>query len=333
MKKKLMLMMLLVLVSMFVFTGCMFRPSDKVVTIEPHQTVFEISLTGDSAQQEAFKSEEMLAKAMIPTQEYVITKYWKKLGVFPWQGEWRDTKKYITVDRTPVTREWTKGTDGTSQINQAIKVESKESITFYSGMNCTAEIEKSDTPSFLYRYNGKSLEEVMDKEIRPAVESAYAKAAGKYPYDEVICKKEEILTYIHAEVLPYFKERGITIKVLGYKGGLDPENKSIQESIDSKFKAEKQQQEQASINQKNKDTAEADAAVVKAKAAVINETLRLKEIEIKEIEAKAKLIEAQAKLKSAEKYQGGVPNVMINGGQGGNGVMPFMNIPVPNIGQ
>ena len=59
--------------------------------------------------------------------------------------------------------------------NQAIYAESKESIGFSVGMNCSAQIyTEQDAVKFLYSYNNKSLADIMDLYPR---RSAFANSA------------------------------------------------------------------------------------------------------------------------------------------------------------
>lgn len=268
----------LLMISASSTTGCI-RPYDtpEFVTIEASQTAFLIPLLGDTGEQASFESEALLAEAKVATKEIQIPHRWVQTKRWHWVGEWRPTHKLIIVERTPETREWNSQKDsGTSTVNQAIYAESKESIGFSVGMNCSAQIyTEDDAVKFLYSYNNKTLQEIMDTEIRARVESNFVEQCAKLTLNDILADKERIMTTVREDVEKYFADKGITITVLGMKDGLDYEDDKIQESINEKFSSE-----QKLVTQQN------DNDVVIAKA---------------EAEAKAKLIEAEAEAKANKK--------------------------------
>ena len=80
------------LVMLFALTGCR-KPYDvpEFVTIEASQTAFLIPLVGDTTNQGAFESEEMLTQAKVATKEIQIPHRWVQTGRKSWQGEYRDS--------------------------------------------------------------------------------------------------------------------------------------------------------------------------------------------------------------------------------------------------
>lgn len=354
------------------------RPYDKpeIVTIKSNETAFLVPVVGNNDDQKKFTSEDDMLKELVREKDIRIPHYWLSTGRLPSHGEWRAKSRLLIIDRTPVTREWVNGPGGTNKdADEAIKVEAKDSITFYSGMNCTAMIKESDAVKYRFNYGERPLASIMDTEIRPMVEALYAEIAGTMPYEEVIGNKDRIISYIRngrgtipakseakaeydengnvikpyipAEpaqepvqgVIEYFKDRGITITVLGMKGGLAPENAEIQKTIDDKFKAEKEYQTQQAINKRNVEQsqaeaqakleaqralnklkveqAEADAQAVKIKASVLDEELRLKQMEVM-------LMEAQAELERAQRWNGEYPNTLVTDAKNAN---MFLGLP------
>lgn len=246
-------------------TGCgMIKPYDKpeLVTIEASQTAFLIPLVGDTEDQASFQSEELLAQAKVATKEVQIPHRWVKTGRFPGDGEWRPSAKLIVVERTPETREWNSKKDtGTSAKNQAIYAESKESIGFSVGMNCSAQIyTEDDAVRFLYSYNNKTLEEIMDTEIRARVESKFVEECAKYSLNDILADKEKIMSVVRDDVTTYFENKGITITVLGMKDGIDYDDEAIQTAINEKFSSEQKLTTQKNNNAVTISKAEADAA-------------------------------------------------------------------------
>lgn len=260
--KKLITLVLVLVMSCTLFTGCI-KPYDKpeFVTIEPHQTAFLIPLIGDTGNQASFESEEMLMEAKVAAKEIQIPHRWVQTGRLHWLGEYRDTMALIVVDRSPVTREWSASKDmGTSAVNQAIYAESAESIGFSAGMNCSAQIySENDAVKFLYCYNNKPLSEIMDTEIRARVESKFVEECASRTLNEILIEKDDIMATVREDVETYFAERGITITVLGMKDGLEYDDTTIQKSINDKFSSEMKLTTQENENQRIISEAEAKA--------------------------------------------------------------------------
>lgn len=189
MKKNKLLLLVLMIVIVCVFCGC---SKKEVHTIEANQTAFLIPLKGNTANQASFESEELLGEAKVATKQVYITYSRERLG--PLHREWVPDNMLIIVDRTPVTREWSEAASvGTSSNNQAIYAESKESIGFSVGMNCSAQIySEEDAVKFLYSYNNKTLADIMDSEIRARVNifiSDFSSSVkGERPNDGIVRK-------------------------------------------------------------------------------------------------------------------------------------------------
>ena len=265
--KKIVLVVLM-LVMVMALTGCR-KPYDKpeFVTIEASQTAFLIPLIGDTSDQGAFESEELLLEAKIATKEIQIPHRWVQTGRQNWNGEWRPSATLIVVERKPVSRSWNSGTS-TDTSTSAIFGETSDAIGIYVGMNCTAMIEEKDAAKFLYRYNNTPLETIIDTDIKKMVEDRFNLETAKYTSTELSAKKGEIMEAVKAYVIDYFKDYGITITVLGMKEGISYENPAIQAAIDEKFASEQQLVIQQNKNEANiaKAEAEAKALVMAAEA-------------------------------------------------------------------
>lgn len=262
--KKLILCVLLLL-TVAVLAGC---TKKQVYTIEANQTAFLIPLKGDVKNQASFESEEFLSEAKVAAKQVYITYTRERLG--PMHHEYVADNLLIIVDRTPVTREWSETVEsGTSTNNQAIYAESKESIGFNVGMNCSAQIySEEDAVKFLYCYNNKTLSDIIDSEVRARVESDFVETCAKYTMNEILAKKAEIMDYVRDDVTNYFAERGITITVLGMKDGIEYDDPSVQTAINASFVAERNAEAQRVNNETAiaKAQAEGEAEIISAEA-------------------------------------------------------------------
>lgn len=301
--KKLVLSILLAAMLTGSLTSCI-KPYDKpeFVTIEASQTAFLIPLVGDTTEQASFQSEELLEQAMVATKEVEIPHRWVQTGRWEWKGEWRDSSKLIIVERTPETREWSaEKTSGTSNVNQAIYAESSESIGFSVGMNCSAQIyTEKDAVKFLYSYNNKTLAEIMDSEIRARVESKFVEECANYTLNDILKKKEVIMTAVRDDVTTYFADKGITITVLGMKDGIEYDDPEIQKAINEKFSSE-----QLLVTQENNNKVIISKAEAEAEAILIAAEAEAKANKMLSESLTDKLIEQ----KKYEKWNGQLPSV------------------------
>lgn len=299
--KKIIVLMFSMLIMMFTLVGCV-KPYMKPVfdEISPSQTAFLIPLEGNVGDQGTFQSEEFLKNSMVATRRIERRQRWSQTGRFNHQGEWILSDKLIVVERKPVVREWTERKDtGTESTNQGIVAEGRDSIGFMARMNISAQIEEEDAPTFLYRYNNKPLEQIIDDEIRSMVSTTFVETVSDKNYDEIIKNRSAIMTKVRELVVPYFKERGITITVLGLEGEFTPLNSKIQESLDKKFTEERLSEAQAITNRRNIEQAEAEAEAIRIRQSIMQQTLQLKQLEIQE--------------KFIEKWNGSVPQVVTDG--------------------
>lgn len=267
---------ILAMVMCLALAGCV-KPYDEpeFVTIEPSQTAFLIPLIGDSAQQSAFESEEMLLEAKVPTKEIQIPHRWVQTGRWSWKGEYRASATLIVVERKPVSRSWESGDSAAASSNRAIFGGSSDNIGIYVGMNCTAMIEEQDAALFLYRYNNTPLESIIDTDIKKLVEDRFNVETAKYTSTELGAKKGEIMDAIKEYVIPYFKEYGITITVLGLKEDVSYENPAIQAAIDQKFASEQKVVIQENENKAALAKAEAEAQALMIKTEAEGEAMKI----------------------------------------------------------
>ena len=314
---------LLTVMIMCGLTGCR-RPYDtpEFVTIEASQTAFLIPLTGDTTDQAAFGSEELLEQAKVATKEIQIPHRWVQTGRKDYQGEWRASATLIVVERKPVSRSWDSGDTAATSAN-AIWGETSDGIGFYVGMSCSAQINEEDATKFLYRFNNTPLESIIDNEIKTMVKDEFNRQASKYSSSDLHANKATIINEVKNSVTEYFKEFGITITVLGASEGFSFENQTIQDAIDKKFASEQELVTQQNMNDVTlaKAQAEAEAAKIKAEA----------EAEVLKIAAEA---EAEANKKIAESLTPELINKIMY--ERWDGVLPQVQgdaTPIINIGE
>ena len=323
---KIIAMALMLTIACTFFTGCV-KPYDapEFITIEASQTAFLIPLIGDTGDQAAFESEELLLEAKVATKEIQIPHRWVQTGRYNYIGEYRDSATLIVVERKPVSRSWESGDSAASSSNKAIFGETSDNIGIYVGMNCTAMIEEKDAAKFLYRYNNTSLETIIDTDIKKMVEDRFNVETAKYTSTDLGARKGEIMEAVKTFVVEHFKDYGITITVLGLKEGISFENKEIQDAIDAKFASEQELVIQQNKNQANiaKAEAEAEAAIIAARA----EAEAIKIAADAEAEANKKLANSLTdeliNYEYAQRWNGELPTYM--GGDSGS-------IPVFNMG-
>lgn len=210
-------------------TGCM-KPVDKPVFVElgTSDTAFEIQLEG-AGKQADLKSEQYLKDNLVQARRVQLTYRWVPTGRwYNWfSGYYLPNERVIVVDRKPETREWTAGTgSGTSPRDEAIWVESRDSVGFSTGISITARIDDTDDAiKFLFNYPAKpdaerkidcsdikgkedyevltsNLAQIMDAEIRTKIQEVFADEAAKYLMDDLRAKKTEILAVLRGDQFP-----------------------------------------------------------------------------------------------------------------------------------
>lgn len=306
--------LILTLVMCLSLAGCR-KPYDKpeFVKISPSQTGFLIPLVGDSTAQSAFESEDLLAEHKVATKEIQIPHRWVQMGRMNWNGEWKPSAELIVVERKPVSRSWESGDNTASSANRAIFGGSSDNIGIYVGMNCTAMIEEADAVKFLYRYNNTPLESIIDTDIKKMVEDRFNIETSKYTSTELGANKGKIMDAVKEYVIPYFKDYGITITVLGLKEDISYENPAIQDAIDKRFASEQDLEIQKNKNEANIAKAEAEAQAM---------------IMLAEAEAKANDLLSQSlngnllEKMYYEKWDGKLPTIY-----GGDSMTPIVQVP------
>jgi hypothetical protein len=211
------------------------------VEIQPNETAFLIPLEeGTQDNQMKFESAEYLETMKVAAKRVYIPTIWHQTGHIRLRGEWIPTVKVLVVDRAPETREWTEDTEtGTEKVKQDINVESKESIGFGIGITCTASIPEELASTFLYYYNGKTLDEVMDNNVRSFIQDILTSEFGIRELSECQAQRKDIFNIMKTKTTEFFLERGVRIDNIGAAGEFHYLNPEIQTAINMEFVAEK----------------------------------------------------------------------------------------------
>lgn len=279
--KKLVLLGALAVGSMTTLTGCV-KPYNKpqFETIQANQTAFLIPLVGDTSEQGVFESEALLAETKVATKEVQIPKRWVQTGRMHWKGEWKPSARLITVDRSPVTREWTSDlNNGTTEDDQGVTAKTKDGIKLTLNVNSTAQIDEAMATKYLYYYNTNPLSQVMDTEIKTMAHSRLIEEVAKYNLTEL--NVETIVKSVREEVQEYFLGRGITITALGLSSEpVYPDD--IQKAMNEKVKAQQSQEAQAIANKTAEDKAKSEAEQMRIRQETFQKTLDMKKLEVME---------------------------------------------------
>lgn len=323
--------------------GC--RPFDRpeFEEIDTSETGFLIPLEGAVDHQVAFESESYLAERKVAAKRVQVPHRWIQTGRMYFDGEWLDTVRLIKVDRSPVTREWTADSgSGTKQANEAIWIESKDSVGFSVGFNCTAFIEERDTSRFLYMYRSRSLADMLDSEVRARIQSVAAETAARYDLDELRSRKQEMIDDVRADVIPFFKERGITITTVGMFGGFTYQNPKIQEAIDETFVAQQKKVVNMALfdaQQKENERIEleAEGQANMARTVAQGEADAIRELAEATREAKSdplflQLKQLEVEHDRIEKWNGEYPGYLLQMGSKGDSPNLMLQLPAQSAG-
>lgn len=238
MKKQLILVCVLVVALM---SSCM-KPyqKQKFVEVKPNETAYLIPLeNGTQSAQSKLKSQDYLEKNKVVAKRIYIPTQWQQTGRHSTEGYWMPSDTVILVNRTPVTREWNAAGGGSNKTsNDAIKVESSESIGFEVCITVTASIPEEWSTLFLYSYSGRTLSDLMDSDVRGYVQSSLTGYFGDKTLTNCQKERSSVFAQMKKDVTDHFALYGIKIMNIGSAGQFTYENKGIQDAIDEKYSSE-----------------------------------------------------------------------------------------------
>lgn len=309
-------------------TGCL-----KPVKVEPleeiasNETAFVIPLEGDTLnKQGSFDSVEFLENRKVASKRITIPLRERRIGRFSHQIEWIPTVKVITVNRSPVTREWTIVREDAKNQTAAIEVESKDSIGLKLGVNITAMVEEPDTARFLYFYTGKSLADVIDTNVRGEIQTLLSEEFGSRELETCKNDKNMIFESVRHKIIAKFENFGVTITSFGLAEGFTYEDREIQQAINDAYVAEMriQQKEQEALAQKFENERLLSIAENERKQA--EEFAKAAEARSKMVDVEVNRMKAEAVLNFSTRWDGKLPYYMLMGGET-SGANFLMNMP------
>lgn len=230
-------------VALALLVGCKKYDTPEYWEIQPHETAFVIPFEGDIGAQVKFASEESLKKLMVASKRIRVPHRWNQTGRAWFSGSWIPTVRVITVDRTPITREWSASIAiGTKAKDEAIWAESRDSVGFSTGISITAMVHENDSARFLYLYPSRDVPGVLDTEARARVQKALSDFAAQYDMSELREKKNEMMDMVRKDIKEFYADRGLTVTTIAQFGGFTYENAKIQDAIDAVFMAQREKE-------------------------------------------------------------------------------------------
>lgn len=295
-------------------TGCRGPFQQEVFEeIGPSETAFLVPLEGNTkSDQAAFMSIDFLEKAKVATKRVSIPTRQQKTGRKPWMYQWIPTMKVIKVDRVPVTRDWSASPNrGTDNRNQAIEVESYDSIGFSVGATVTVAVEEQDAATFLYHFASKPLSAVADENVRGMLTAVLSREFGNRPLSACKTDKAAIFDIALRELRAEFTPKGVTIRNLGLSEGLAFENPKIQESIDAAYKAEMdiQTAKQEALAQAERNAKKVGEATAEREAA--QEFAKAQDAAVAKVRLEIERMKAEAALEAARRWNGATPSGVV----------------------
>ena len=282
----------------------------EFIEVMPNETAFAIPEVGaNKTGQAAFMSEAYLTDNKIAMKRWQVPHVIIKTPELT-QDYYVPAAKLLVVNRAPATREWRAGARGTNTADQSFSMETADSIGLSFGVVFAANVREEDAAKFAYNFGskaiqnksndpqvtfasvvyGRSLEDVVDDNVRHDVQAALADEVGKRDTATVIKEKSVIISNALKVVQTKYGSLGINITTLGLATELTFDNKEIQTAIDDNF-----------IYSKRAQSAEQIAKYLATER---------QRVEIKNMELMGKA-QADAVSKSSVQINGGLPSWVV----------------------
>ena len=309
MKRSTILNLVLITLITGLLSACGPANVEKFVSIEPNETAFLVPLEGASKSgQKGFMSVDYLNENKAASKRISLPLRKWKTGRLWYDYEWIPTMRVVKVNRTPITREWTgDATTGSNTTNDALWVESADSIGFGVGVNVTGLVSEEDSAQFLYYYASTPLSTIMDNNVRGYINSVLSREFAKHQLEQGRGLKNEIFLIAKEETIAHFADKGVTISNLGLAEGLVYRDKEIQTAINDKFTAEMQIQIESQTNLSQEKINTRNVAIATAEKDAAKQFAMAAEDRKKQMDVEIALMNAKANLKRAENWNGALP--------------------------
>ena len=284
---------------MLTLVGCGPAKVEQVEIVDTNEEAFLVPLESDSAGQAHIgQGLSGFEKQKIETAQVSIGQRVRNLGYWFTSYDWVRTQRLVTVDTSPVARDWTQPPDtATSSANQALEVESVESINIALPSTITVMIKRGDGAKVRYFFSGQKLQDIVDGEVHGFFQKEASRKFGLLTLAEFNSEMDSVGIAILAAARDYFSPRGISIESFAWKGGVIYTNPAIQTISDELFIAENDAAvataEQATAKKANeilvsKAEAQKDAAVTAfnaRQASLLKNQLEIQRIEAETVKA------------------------------------------------
>lgn len=294
------------------FQSCAPYKTLDVVEVQSNETAWAIPLDAMSqSAQVKFNSVDFLNQKKVAAKRIMVDKVPRSTGRMYWDIQWLPAVRVIKVDRSLVTRQWTDGSKETHADDFGIGVVTGDSVKLRVGLTITASIEEDDASTYLYYHGARSLDQVLDQNVRSFAVSELTKEYSNLSLQEAQTEGDKIYERLFQSAKIAFKAKGVTIQYLGNAEGLTYADPNVQEAINRTYLAEQDAKSatQQQAARKIRNATEILNAETQANAA--KKLLDAKEATTFQNELQIKLLVAQAQMKMAEKWTGAMPSSII----------------------
>lgn len=271
-----------------------------VVEIKPNETAWAIPLDALSqGGQVKFNSVDFLNQKKVASKRIMVDKVSRSIGRMYWDIEWIPATRVIRVDRSLVTRAWTK--------EQDIGVVTKDSVQLRVGLTITASIDEDDASTYLYYHGERSLGDVIDQNIRSFAVAELTKEYSQLGLSEAQTKGTDIYAKLFEDAKVTFKAKGITVQYLGNAEGLSYADAKVQDSINRRYMVEQDTKTAEMEQNAQKIRNQTTILTATATAEAAQKTFSAKDASELQTELQIRQLEAKAKLTMAERWNGTLP--------------------------
>ena len=283
-----------------------------VVEVQSNETAWAIPLDAMSQSgQVKFNSVDFLNQKKVATKRIMVDKVQRSTGRMYWSIEWLPSVRVIKIDRSLVTRQWTDGTKDRHDDDYGIGVVTGDSVKLRVGLTITASIEEDDASTYLYYHGARSLEQVLDQNVRSFAVSELTKEYSNLSLQEAQTEGDKIYERLFQSAKTAFKAKGVTIQYLGNAEGLTYADPNVQEAINRTYLAEQDAKSAAQEQLARKIRNQTEILNAETQANSAKKLLDAKEATMFQNELTVKLLTAQAQMKMAEKWSGQMPSSII----------------------